>query len=122
MDDAKAIGQTLLALRRNLELSQKAVAAKAKIPLTTVYHHERGHKPPTTDEVLAYCRALRCSFDEFNTFHNQLKEFRGRPPGWWHKAPLGGPKRPTAASPLAEQLEGLISLFADEVAKRLDHR
>lgn len=122
MDDAKAIGQTLLALRRNLEMSQKTLAAKAKVPLTTLYHHERGHKPPSTDEVLSYCRVLRCSFDEFHALHKMLKSFRERSPGWWHQEPFAGePPRP-AASPLAAELDRLMTLFADEVAKRLDHR
>lgn len=120
MDDAKAIGQTLLALRRNLQMSQKALAAKAKLAVTTVYHHEHGHKAPTTEDLLRYCKVLRVSFDEFMALHATMKQYRERSPNHWLKA--AEPAHKTVAQQIGDELSRVLGQFGDDIVRKLDHR
>lgn len=92
MDDSKAIGLVLKALRLNTGLSQAQLAKRARVTETTIYRHENGSRPPDVGELTNLQRALRCTDEEFRQLYKSLKRFRDREKDgdfWWKKIDSG---------------------------------
>lgn len=92
MDDTKAIGLVLKALRLNVGLSQAQLARRARVTETTIYRHENGSRPPDVGELTNLQRALRCTDEEFRQVYKTLKKFRDRDKEgdlWWKKIDAG---------------------------------
>lgn len=129
IDDVQALGSTLLALRRNLGLSQADLAQRVKVTTTTVYRHESGRKAPDTDELTRYLRALGCTFAEFQALHETLKRCRERDksgPLWWKRQSAQSDEASREAREVAavgEEAAQVARRLVDLVFKKLDrHR
>lgn len=97
-------------------MSRDQLAATTNLPVSTVVRHESGGKSPTADEMLLYCRALRCTAAEFEQIRGILGRFRGRPESWWRQADLG--QADDVVEDLAKDLAKVIRRVALEFGGR----
>lgn len=117
MDHAKTIGRALQSLRLNLDLSRAQLAAKTKLPISAVYRHETGRRPPTTDELMRYLRALRCTAVEFDRVREDLAKFRDRTDNFWHQTDIAAPEDGVAE--LSDDLARIIRRITGEMIKKV---
>ena len=61
----KAFGRVLQTLRRQAELSKEDLAEFADLSRAHVSLLERGMRSPTLDTIMAICRALSISLEDF---------------------------------------------------------
>lgn len=87
MEDPKAVGRTLQALRLNLGLTQAQLAKRVGVKAPTIYRHENGSRAPDTRELTRLLDALCVTWEEFQTQYAELERYRDRDQtgGPWRK-------------------------------------